>query len=214
MSDSALAAALRPPSYGAWTWGGKKSVVRTTARSPSMRTTAASSPVSSPTSSSSEVAAAKPATMSSSSPGGSLQAQPPPWANCVSRIVSVRVITLELRLAGGGVWAPGGHLGLQNRCGPGPGSGGFDSRPPPPPEFVPRTGVGPGGRRNTPDAMTHTDPRRGVPRTDAVLRDARLVDASRRLGAGYVRAAVTAAQRRARAGDIDPVDVVEAAVAA
>ena len=62
--------------------------------------------------------------------------------------------------------------------------------------------------------MTHTDPRRGVPRTDAVLRDARLVDASRRLGAGYVRAAVTAAQRRARAGDIDPVDVVEAAVAA
>jgi L-seryl-tRNA(Ser) seleniumtransferase len=58
------------------------------------------------------------------------------------------------------------------------------------------------------------DPRRRVPRTDAVLADARLVAAAGRLGRGPVKAAVAAAQQRARAGDLDPDLVAEAAVAA
>jgi len=39
-------------------------------------------------------------------------------------------------MAGGGVWVPGGPPGLQNRCGRGSRSGGFDSRPPPPPALL------------------------------------------------------------------------------
>jgi L-seryl-tRNA(Ser) seleniumtransferase len=58
------------------------------------------------------------------------------------------------------------------------------------------------------------DPRRRVPRTDAVLADPRLVAAADRLGRGPVKAAVVAAQQRARAGRLDPDQVVEAAVAA
>jgi L-seryl-tRNA(Ser) seleniumtransferase len=58
------------------------------------------------------------------------------------------------------------------------------------------------------------DPRRRVPRTDAVLADPRLVAAADRLGRAPVKAAVTAAQQRARAGEIDPGEVAAAAVAA
>jgi L-seryl-tRNA(Ser) seleniumtransferase len=58
------------------------------------------------------------------------------------------------------------------------------------------------------------DPRRRVPRTDVVLADPRLVAAAGRLGRGPVKAAVTAAQQRARAGEIDPGAVADAAVAA
>ena len=58
------------------------------------------------------------------------------------------------------------------------------------------------------------DPRRRVPRTDAVLKDPRLEAAAARLGRGTVKAAVAAAQQRVRAGDLDPGDVAEAAVAA
>jgi L-seryl-tRNA(Ser) seleniumtransferase len=58
------------------------------------------------------------------------------------------------------------------------------------------------------------DPRRLVPRTDVVLADARLVAAVARLGRGPVKAAVVAAQQRARAGELDPDRVAEAAVAA
>ncbi|MEU4217479.1 L-seryl-tRNA(Sec) selenium transferase [Actinoplanes sp. NPDC026623] len=58
------------------------------------------------------------------------------------------------------------------------------------------------------------DPRRLVPRTDAVLADARLRAAADRLGPGTVKAAVVAAQQRVRAGELDPGQVVAAALAA
>src|ERR1044072_6884168 len=91
MSDSALAAAIRPQSYASSTTGVKKSVVDRIAVSPSSRTAAASSPVSSPTSSSTSAGPvpSRPRTMSSSSPGGILQAQPPPCAYWLSRNVVV-----------------------------------------------------------------------------------------------------------------------------
>jgi L-seryl-tRNA(Ser) seleniumtransferase len=58
------------------------------------------------------------------------------------------------------------------------------------------------------------DPRRMIPRTDAVLADARLAQAQERLGKPAVLAAVRQAQAQARAGEIEPGDVTEAAVAA
>jgi L-seryl-tRNA(Ser) seleniumtransferase len=62
-------------------------------------------------------------------------------------------------------------------------------------------------------ADTITDPRRRVPRTDAVLADPRLVAAVASLGATEVKAAVAAAQERARRGEITPGAVADAAVA-
>src|SRR4051812_2929508 len=59
-----------------------------------------------------------------------------------------------------------------------------------------------------------TDPRRRVPRTDVVLADPRLADAAARIGRAAVKAAVTDAQQRARAGDIAPEEVADAAVRA
>jgi L-seryl-tRNA(Ser) seleniumtransferase len=58
------------------------------------------------------------------------------------------------------------------------------------------------------------DVRRRVPRTDVVLADARLVDAAARLGRSTVKAAVVAAQERARRGEIGPDEVPDAALAA
>ncbi|GIF14899.1 L-seryl-tRNA(Sec) selenium transferase [Actinoplanes teichomyceticus] len=58
------------------------------------------------------------------------------------------------------------------------------------------------------------DPRRQTPRTDAVLADPRLRAAADRLGRAPVKAAVHAAQQRARAGELAPGDVADAAVAA
>jgi L-seryl-tRNA(Ser) seleniumtransferase len=58
------------------------------------------------------------------------------------------------------------------------------------------------------------DARRLVPRTDVVLNDPRLREAAERLGRPVVKAAVGAAQQRAREGDLAPALVVEAAVAA
>ncbi|MGI5169395.1 L-seryl-tRNA(Sec) selenium transferase [Spirillospora sp. CA-253888] len=58
------------------------------------------------------------------------------------------------------------------------------------------------------------DPRRLVPRTDAVLADPRLEAAAARLGRPLVKAAVTAAQQRAREGAIAPDEVARAALAA
>jgi L-seryl-tRNA(Ser) seleniumtransferase len=58
------------------------------------------------------------------------------------------------------------------------------------------------------------DPRRRVPRTDVLLAEPRLVKAARTLGPSVVRAAVVAAQQRARAGEIAVEDVAEHAVAA
>jgi L-seryl-tRNA(Ser) seleniumtransferase len=57
------------------------------------------------------------------------------------------------------------------------------------------------------------DVRRLTPRTDAVLADPRLSEAQRRLGRSIVVAAVRRAQDRARAGEIEPADVADAAVA-
>ncbi|MEU5843840.1 L-seryl-tRNA(Sec) selenium transferase [Rhodococcus sp. NPDC047139] len=57
------------------------------------------------------------------------------------------------------------------------------------------------------------DPRREVPRTDQVLADPRLREATGRLGAGLVKQAVVAAQQRCRDGEIEPAAVVDVAVA-
>ncbi|MDO4918819.1 L-seryl-tRNA(Sec) selenium transferase [Kocuria sp.] len=61
--------------------------------------------------------------------------------------------------------------------------------------------------------MSDEDPRRRVPRTDRVLADERVVRAGASLAPAAVRAAVTAAQARVRAGEIAPDDVVPAVVA-
>ncbi|MEU5089932.1 L-seryl-tRNA(Sec) selenium transferase [Streptomyces sp. NPDC021356] len=52
-----------------------------------------------------------------------------------------------------------------------------------------------------------------MPRTDAVLRDPRLLQAARRLGPGSVKAAVRQAQEQARHGSVAPEDVVDTALA-
>jgi L-seryl-tRNA(Ser) seleniumtransferase len=57
------------------------------------------------------------------------------------------------------------------------------------------------------------DARRLVPRTDLLLADPRLAAAERRLGRALVKAAVSRAQQRARAGQIAPDEVADAAVA-
>jgi L-seryl-tRNA(Ser) seleniumtransferase len=59
-----------------------------------------------------------------------------------------------------------------------------------------------------------SDPRRRVPRTDVLLADPRLAEAERVLGRSLVKSAVAQAQRRARAGEIEPEQVAEHAVAA
>jgi L-seryl-tRNA(Ser) seleniumtransferase len=57
-----------------------------------------------------------------------------------------------------------------------------------------------------------TDARRAVPRTDVVLADPRLVAAADRFGRDRVKAAVVAAQGLARAGQLSPAAVPDAAV--
>ncbi|MCV7278373.1 L-seryl-tRNA(Sec) selenium transferase [Mycolicibacterium flavescens] len=59
-----------------------------------------------------------------------------------------------------------------------------------------------------------TDPRRRVPRTDALLSDPRLAEAARTLGRTLVKSVVAQAQQQARDGLIDPDSVADAAVAA
>ncbi|MFI7601982.1 L-seryl-tRNA(Sec) selenium transferase [Actinoplanes sp. NPDC049681] len=58
------------------------------------------------------------------------------------------------------------------------------------------------------------DPRRRIPGTDTALDDPRLAAAAERIGRGPVKAAVVAAQQRARAGELDPGEVIAAALAA
>ncbi|WP_282006905.1 L-seryl-tRNA(Sec) selenium transferase [Propioniciclava sinopodophylli] len=58
------------------------------------------------------------------------------------------------------------------------------------------------------------DDRRRIPRTDAVLADPRLAAAAATHGRPRVKAAVVAAQERARSGDLDPERVPDAALAA
>jgi L-seryl-tRNA(Ser) seleniumtransferase len=62
--------------------------------------------------------------------------------------------------------------------------------------------------------VASSDQRRRVPRTDAVLSDPRLVAAADRLGRAVVKEAVSTAQQRARAGNLPPDEVTDAAVAA
>lgn len=59
-----------------------------------------------------------------------------------------------------------------------------------------------------------SDPRRRVPRTDALLADPRLAEAESVLGRTLVKAVIAEAQQRARAGDIAPEHVADHAVAA
>lgn len=59
-----------------------------------------------------------------------------------------------------------------------------------------------------------TDPRRLVPRTDALLADPRLAEAERSLGRTLVKTVVAQAQELARAGTIKPEQVADEAVAA
>ncbi len=56
------------------------------------------------------------------------------------------------------------------------------------------------------------DPRRRTPRTDTVLADPRLVEATVRLGPGLVRTAVAGALTACREGEVDPDGVVDLAV--
>ncbi|MFJ6071910.1 L-seryl-tRNA(Sec) selenium transferase [Streptomyces sp. NPDC093065] len=57
------------------------------------------------------------------------------------------------------------------------------------------------------------DARRRIPRTDALLRDPRLLDAADRLGPERVKSAVRDAQRQAREGAVPPDGVADAAIA-
>ena len=57
------------------------------------------------------------------------------------------------------------------------------------------------------------DPRRRVPRTDALLADPRLVEAQRLLGRTLVKDVVAQAQQRARVGEFEPDEVADHAVA-
>jgi L-seryl-tRNA(Ser) seleniumtransferase len=68
-----------------------------------------------------------------------------------------------------------------------------------------------GGSENAHEAG---DPRRLVPRTDALLADPRLAAAQQRLGRALVKEAVRRAQDEARSGRIPPGSVADAAVAA
>jgi L-seryl-tRNA(Ser) seleniumtransferase len=61
---------------------------------------------------------------------------------------------------------------------------------------------------------TNHDRRRDVPRTDALLADSRLAAAALMVGRATVKNAITAAQERARRGEIEPETVADAAVAA
>jgi L-seryl-tRNA(Ser) seleniumtransferase len=62
--------------------------------------------------------------------------------------------------------------------------------------------------------MSVMDPRRRIPRTDVVLDDPEVVEAARGVGRTAVKTIVAAAQRRARAGEISPDEVVAATVSA
>ena len=61
--------------------------------------------------------------------------------------------------------------------------------------------------------MTQDDPRRLVPRTDALLADPRLHAAVERLGRPTVKQAVTRALDRVRSGDVPPDAALDEAIA-
>ena len=57
------------------------------------------------------------------------------------------------------------------------------------------------------------DPRRAIPRTDAVLAEPRVAKAAGTLGRDLVKAVVNEVQQAARAGDVAPADVVDVVLA-
>ncbi|MEU4752558.1 L-seryl-tRNA(Sec) selenium transferase, partial [Micromonospora tulbaghiae] len=61
--------------------------------------------------------------------------------------------------------------------------------------------------------MREVDPRRRVPRTDALLADPALAAAAGTLGRDRVKAAIVRAQDRARRGELNPDQVRDAALA-
>ena len=61
--------------------------------------------------------------------------------------------------------------------------------------------------------MTTVDPRRLVPRTDALLAEPRIADAVARLGRDRVKAVIGDAQQRVRGGELDPAGAVDAVLA-
>src|SRR4051812_48863925 len=65
-----------------------------------------------------------------------------------------------------------------------------------------------------PAADPGSDPRRHVPRTDAVLADPRLAAAAERLGRAAVKKAVVAALGKVRTGEVAAEDAADAAIAA
>src|SRR6201996_5639127 len=89
MSESALAAAIRPKSNGSSTIGVKKSTVWTSARSSLSANTAASSPDAEPTSSCGSSDTGNPRTIGRRSAAGSLQPQPAPCDREVSATVAM-----------------------------------------------------------------------------------------------------------------------------
>ncbi|WP_329047846.1 L-seryl-tRNA(Sec) selenium transferase [Amycolatopsis sp. NBC_01488] len=58
-----------------------------------------------------------------------------------------------------------------------------------------------------------SDPRRAIPRTDAVLAEPRVAKAAGTLGRDLVKSVVTEVQRAARAGEVEPGDVVDVVLA-
>jgi L-seryl-tRNA(Ser) seleniumtransferase len=62
--------------------------------------------------------------------------------------------------------------------------------------------------------VTRADPRRLIPRTDALLAEPRFVAAAERVGLRTVKACIAAAQQAARDGGIDPASVGDVAAAA
>ena len=61
--------------------------------------------------------------------------------------------------------------------------------------------------------MAPDDPRRSVPRTDALLADPRLIDALDRLGPAIVKAHILQAQQRIREGQLAPDQAIDAVLA-
>jgi L-seryl-tRNA(Ser) seleniumtransferase len=61
--------------------------------------------------------------------------------------------------------------------------------------------------------VADSDPRRGIPRTDAILADNRVTAALERLGPAEVRAAISSVQQRARDGELSAEEVLERVVA-
>src|SRR5690242_19311636 len=104
----------------------------------------------------------------------------------------------------GGVRAAGAPPDLQNRCDPVTGSGGFDSRPPPPTW---------GATNMEHDAQERLDPRRRAPSVATMLADPRLQRDIDRLGTSIVKNSAQTVQQAIRDGKLRPVEAIDAVIA-